>query len=296
MITQRFSILFLAPILLGIFTTPVLSENIDWSDSSMSSIDTDTIRIYNLNYAPTPGKVYNINFNFDEATLNFKPDLATLEPVDTQRYDTANLSRGGQLYDSWWRTNGESEPSGTHASYPQDTGTQSGSTTWRCKECHGWDYKGKDGAYGNGSDHFTEIKGIFDAQQKPIGEIYSILKNKNLPLSKEDIWDLTRFLKEGLIDMDKYIIFSGELSKTATGTRNNGGPIYSGRCSECHGPDGSEISSVSVGTDANNNPWEVLHKITFGNPGTSMPSMLDKGLSLEQLIDLLTYTQSLPQE
>ena len=27
----------------------------------------------------------------------------------------------------------------------------SGSDTWRCKECHGWDYMGVDGAYAGGS-------------------------------------------------------------------------------------------------------------------------------------------------
>lgn len=191
----------------------------------------------------------------------------------------------------WW-----TEPTGTFALYPQNIGSQTGSTTWRCKECHGWDYKGKDGAYGNGSNHFTGITGVFQVQRKPIGEIYSVIRNKNLPLSEEDIWDLTRFLKEGLIEMDKYIIFSGALSKTASGTGNLGGPIYSGRCSECHGPDGKEISSVVVGAVAKDNPWETLHKIAFGNPGTSMPSMIDRGLSTQQLIDLLTYTQTLSQE
>lgn len=272
------------------------AENIDWSASSMSPVNENTIRVYNLNFAPTPGISYNVDFIFNESTLKFEPDAATLEAVDTQKFEAASVSRGGRLYDSWWRTNGEAEPTGTFSLYPQNIGNQSGSTTWRCKECHGWDYKGKDGVYNNDSDHFTGINGVFHVQSKPIAEIYSAIKNKNLPLSEEDIWDLTRFLKERLIEMDKYIIFSGALSKTATGTSNLGGSIYSGRCSECHGPDGKEISSVVVGAVANDNPWETLHKIAYGNPGTSMPSMIDRNLSTQQLIDLLTYTQTLPQE
>jgi len=292
---RKFYLIFLSIILLGFITPHAMSEDIDWSDSSMSPVDNNTIRVYNLKFAPIPGTTYNINFVFNEATLSFESDATTLEVIVEQKYAVANLTRGGQLYDSWWRVNGESSPADTYALYPQDTGTQSGSTTWRCKECHVWDYKGNDGAYGTGSDHFTGIKGVFYSQQKPIGEIYSIIKRKNLPLSEKDIWDLTKFLKEGLIDMDKYIIFTGVLSKSATGTRNNGDSIYSGRCSGCHGPDGKEIPSAIVGATSNDNPWEILHKITFGNPGTSMPSMLDKGLSQQQLIDLLTYSQSLPQ-
>jgi len=33
----------------------------------------------------------------------------------------------------------------------QSSNTRSGKDTWRCKECHGWDYMGVDGAYGSGS-------------------------------------------------------------------------------------------------------------------------------------------------
>ena len=45
----------------------------------------------------------------------------------------------------------------------QDSNTRSGDDTWRCKECHGWDYKGKAGAYASGK-HFTGIKGVLDAK------------------------------------------------------------------------------------------------------------------------------------
>ena len=50
------------------------------------------------------------------------------------------------------------EPKGTHPAYPK-AGKQKDSTTWRCKECHGWDYKGLDGAYAKGS-HFSGTKGV----------------------------------------------------------------------------------------------------------------------------------------
>jgi hypothetical protein len=68
------------------------------------------------------------------------------------------LAAGGRIYDNWWEALDRKEPKGTHPSYPQ-AGKQAGSATWRCKECHGWDYRGDRGNYGTGS-HFTGIPGI----------------------------------------------------------------------------------------------------------------------------------------
>ena len=46
-------------------------------------------------------------------------------------------------------------PSGDHPMWARrpdaEANSRSGADTWRCKECHGWDYKGKDGAYAKGS-------------------------------------------------------------------------------------------------------------------------------------------------
>ena len=43
----------------------------------------------------------------------------------------------------------------------QTTNTRTGAATWRCKECHGWDYMGVDGQYGHGP-HKTGFPGILD--------------------------------------------------------------------------------------------------------------------------------------
>jgi hypothetical protein len=68
------------------------------------------------------------------------------------------ITQGGRLYDKWWNVLYLPEPDDTHPAYTAD-GTKSGSTTWRCKECHGWDYRGTDGAYAKGS-HFSGIVGM----------------------------------------------------------------------------------------------------------------------------------------
>lgn len=72
-------------------------------------------------------------------------------PVQYERKnytEEMHISRGGQLYDDRLRTNPDAEkPQGEHPLWKnQDTNRRSGYTTFRCKECHGWDYLGSDGA------------------------------------------------------------------------------------------------------------------------------------------------------
>ena len=103
-----------------------------------------------------------LSFGGSAALISFGGSAALAQAMDDPR--TANeawtIVRGGQMYDKWWNVMYLPEPGETHAAYPADA-AKSGSTTWRCKECHGWDYRGVDGAYAGGS-HFTGIGGIRD--------------------------------------------------------------------------------------------------------------------------------------
>ena len=89
------------------------------------------------------------------ATLTF--GLAHAQDV-ADPSEAYTLSRGAQLYDKWWVPLKAPEPTQTHPAYPA-AGKKSGKNTWRCKECHGWDYKGAAGAYSKGS-HFSGIIGV----------------------------------------------------------------------------------------------------------------------------------------
>ncbi len=271
----------------------VTADELDWSGASISPINEMTIRAYGFKYNPTPDATYSIDFNFDEADRTFKPDMTTLISINNNQYAKANMIRGGQLYDQWWKVNGEPQPTGIYENYPQ-TGKQTGSNTWRCQTCHGWDYKGKEGIYESGNN-YTGIKGLYAVREKSAAEIYEAILTKGLPLSDQDIWDLTQFLKEGQIDMNKYIIFYGDQSKSATGNAANGQNLYEGkgRCLECHGTDGNQKPGVSVGKAARDNPWEILHKIRFGQPGTSMPAAIKANLTVQEQVDILTYAQTL---
>lgn len=50
-------------------------------------------------------------------------------------------------------------------------------------------------------------------------------------------------------------------------------------------------SAVFAGDAVRDNPWEALHKVRFGHPGTQMPALF--GYSLKSAIDVLSYAQTL---
>ncbi len=72
--------------------------------------------------------------------------------------DVWTIARGGLNYDKWWPVLELDAPDGAHPAYLA-AGKKKGSSTWRCKECHGWDYKGTDGAYAKGS-HYSGTTGV----------------------------------------------------------------------------------------------------------------------------------------
>ena len=101
------------------------------------------------------------------------------DDADAQAYEQANAARGGTMYDKYWTVAGMAAPTGEHplwASRPDTTSnTRTGEETWRCKECHGWDYRGVDGVYGAGS-HRTGIGGIMDVTLSH-RQVFDLLKN-----------------------------------------------------------------------------------------------------------------------
>jgi thiosulfate dehydrogenase len=208
----------------------------------------------------------------------------------------AQLAMGGILYDNWPAELGIRIDK-THPSYPAE-GKKKGGSTWRCKECHGWDYKGKAGAYAKGS-HYTGIKGIRAYANQDPEKIVTILKDETHALRKllsDDAFEaLSLFVAYGQVDTDLYI---NRTTKKSIGDPANGGRIYLTTCIKCHGLDGKEINFKDekkpeyIGTVANKNPWETLHKIRWGHPGAQMISLLF--LELKEQLDVLSFCQTLP--
>lgn len=219
-------------------------------------------------------------------------------------YVKADGLHGGLLYNEWWVVNGAPEPVGDHPLYPMDA-LQTGSTTFRCQECHGWDYKGLDGAYSTGS-HYTGIKGIFNTTKKP-QEIYNLLKAdpNDVPnghdmdtygLSNVDLWDLVKFSLESTIETDDYI----DNNNFFIGNTLSGNFDYGDICFTCHGNDGKKFilghngDLEFVGTVAVYNPWEFIHNVRFGHPAASMPAGERLFWSLSKIANIGAHAQTLP--
>ena len=217
-------------------------------------------------------------------------------------HDTSDIwaiARGGRLYDNWMSETEADDPKGTHPAYPA-VGKKKGKSTWRCKECHGWDNMGKDGAYSKGS-HFSGIKGIRARAGDPPEKLHDVIMDKTHGFTKEMISHsamekLALFVSKGQIDMDKYI--DRKTKKPRNANVGRGAAFYQTICTNCHGMDGRDINFKNppkaeyVGTVAKKNPWEALHKIRYGQPGTPMPSLIM--LPMQDLLDILAYAQTLP--
>lgn len=220
--------------------------------------------------------------------------------ADTDMTETWMISEGGKLYDHWSKVLfREMKDAPTHPSYPR-SGKQKGEVTWRCKECHGWDYKGKDGSYAKGS-HFTGIKGLRDAVGMAPEKVAGILRDKTHGFTEAMIpakaaMALGVFVSKGQIDVEQHI---DRATRKPHGDARRGARFYQSICAICHGFDGKQLNFKTpedpefIGTVANENPWETLHKIRNGQPGIPMPSL--GVLELKDQVDILTYAQTLPK-
>lgn len=213
---------------------------------------------------------------------------------------------GGLLYDDWMKAINVDAPAGDHPLWKtQTTNTRTGKDTWRCKECHGWDYKGVDGMYGSGS-HQTGFRGLMNASSLSDEDLLAWLdgtKNAdhNFSTFMEDthLQRLVEFLKQGISDTAQYINSDKSVNG---GNVEHGKELFDGLCQACHGEDGKtlnfgdESAPEFVGTIASDNPWEFWHKISFGQPYTQMPSALKSSWSFQDIADVLAYAQTLPAE
>ena len=233
--------------------------------------------------------------------------LTVVGSAGAQTPSPASVAIGGKLYDKWWKAvPGVKEPVGDHPLWAtQNTNKRTGLDTWRCKECHGWDYKGKDGAYGSGS-HKTGFPGVMAAQAKSLDQLKAVLKgstnskhNFSPALDDTALTNLATFLKHGVIDLASAV--DAKAKKPVKADADHGKQL-SVICTACHNPDGKKLNFGTpnnpeyVGTIATENPWEFLHKVRVGQAGSEppMPAGMEMGWNLQDMLDILAYSQTLP--
>ncbi len=115
-------------------------------------------------------------------------------------------------------------------------------------------------------------------------------------MTEEQVWDLVKFLKEEANDTDLLYDISttgtyptGSITYSNIGAGGNasaGDATYAARCAACHGADGTAFlvdGSFSVGSFLRAKPYEVQHKVKFGQPGTAMGSLVT---DLTEILDL----------
>jgi len=208
----------------------------------------------------------------------------------------SSLARGGKLYDKWYAVIGAEAPLQSQPAYPSDKKyADKPKSNWRCKECHGWDYMGKDGAYSEGK-HSTGIKGINGMKGADMTKIVEILKDQNHmygdKMEAEDLQDLANFVSNGQVNMDDHI---DRATKMAKGDKDKGAAYFNTICIGCHSKDGTKPKDMEKALGAQmGNPWEVMHKIMNGQPDESMPAL--RALDRQIVQDILAHMTTLPKE
>ncbi|MFA6129163.1 MAG: c-type cytochrome [Bacteroidales bacterium] len=239
-------------------------------------------------------------------------------------YDNASIAKGGILYDNFFSTE-----AGYDQNSPNLAKFKASSDFFRCKQCHAWDGLGNAGSYINRAPKtsrpniasvnlyqvaqtksFTEL---FDAMKKSDGRrdiAYDLttynpstnaaegdkMPNLTQCLSDSQIWDIVKFLKEGMFDVSQLydatytgVYPSGTVAFTnlgKDGNESNGNAYFAANCAACHGADGTamKMENMSLGKFVRSKPNEVQHKVKYGQLGSAMPGMTT--ITLSQMKDL----------
>ena len=218
--------------------------------------------------------------------------LAYAQTLPTQNL-AASIANGGRLYDDWQGATGRRQAL-PHPTYPSSaTYSNVPSVTWRCRECHGPDYKGNQGQYATGN-HATGIKGIRGMAGAEPERIMTILRNKThlfgAVLKFRDLQDLANFVAKGQVDMDTFV---DPKTRQARGDAKRGEQYYQTMCASCHGREGRFTAKRFLGTRARQDPWGSLHSMLNGHPDDNMPALRE--FDQKVVADILSYVQTLQE-
>jgi mono/diheme cytochrome c family protein len=226
----------------------------------------------------------------EETTANMLAYLQTLRSLNV----VASVANGGRLYDDWQLHTGGQRQALPHPSYPPKAYYASATNeTWRCKECHGWDYKGAQGQYAKGN-HATGIKGIRTLAGADPSQTMAVLRSNShyfgAVLKHRDLQDLANFVSYGQIDMDTVI---DPKTGQSRGDAASGLPHYRTMCAGCHGIEGHFVAKRHLGKVSRSDPWHSLHNMLNGHPDDTMPALRE--LNPKVTMDILAHIQTLQE-
>ena len=261
------------------------------------------------------------------STVNFtscnKDDDPEPDPNQVA-YDNADFKNGGIMYDKFWASESNFDQNDANLATLSASGD-----FFRCKQCHGWDGLGSAGAYISRGPKTTRpnVSGLNLyqlAQNKTATELFEAMKATNgrrdisydlstydpttnntdgdkMPnyaqlLTDAQIWDLVKFMKEGMYDVSElYTINTTGTYPTGDrtfsdvgkdGNADNGNAFYTSNCASCHGADGTALAlgGRSAGQFTREKSYEVHHKVKYGQLGSSMSGEFD--MTLTEMKDL----------
>ncbi len=226
----------------------------------------------------------------EDAVTRMLSSLQTLPSINL----AASIANGGRLFDDWQLQSGGQRQALPHPSYPaKGYFANAPAETWRCKECHGWDYKGNQGRNATGI-HATGIRGIRAMAGADPEKIVGILRSSvhifGAVMKYRDLQDLANFVSYGQVDMDALI---DPRTGVARGDAVKGAAHYRTMCASCHGLEGRYVGKRFVGRLTREDPWHALHTILNGHPDDNMPALRE--IDRKAIGDILAHMQTLKE-
>lgn len=214
-------------------------------------------------------------------------------------------TRGGRLYVAWDKLVSDTIPKRINPLWPANTNyTVPAENTWRCVNCHSWDYTGSSSATQSTLFRNMDFPSLFNMMGKAPEDILPWLNGEadsqhdfSAYLSQQDMHDLSAFLSMGLVTPD---LIANTETRTVSGTLSVGEESYNEFCSSCHGMEGEKLNfgttqtPIFMGDLALENPWRIAHTIRYGHLTAHIPAAESLGLAFSQQIDILAYAQTLP--
>ncbi|MDH5728219.1 MAG: hypothetical protein OEZ58_04470 [Gammaproteobacteria bacterium] len=166
--------------------------------------------------------------------------------------------------------------------------------SWRCSQCHGFDYEGGVFSFNNGATNnlleLQDVRGrdeefviglLFNGFDMWDGAAVQNVHNYSALLTPQAMVDVADFVVNEIYDTHMYIRApsSGSLGDMAEGNAVYNSLIDAAgvspivrvdgsgfNCVSCHGVDGLGVAGIDLRASAWNDPFQFLHRTNFGSP------------------------------